>query len=61
MSAVVMTIAWQPYRAKYAANMPFHARAFGLCIKEAWHSIKGGKFMTYDNSRGTGFDMGRWS
>lgn len=49
MSALAMTIAWQLYRAKYGV-MPFHARAFGICLSEAYHSLKGGKFATIDHT-----------
>ena len=47
MSGLAMKIAWQLFRAKYGA-IPFHAKAFGLCLKEAWHSLHGGAFVMID-------------
>jgi len=47
MAALSMTIAWQIFRAKYG-NIPYHAKAFGICLAAAWHSINGGKFVTLD-------------
>lgn len=47
MSALAMKIAWQLFRAKYGM-IPFHAKAFSICLRHAWHAVRGGKFVAID-------------